>query len=178
MSLADLAIPADQTPMAGAPSILVCTRALPESLPRILQSSHARKSARLSPSCKAGLRYEEKVISHFSTQTEIEAKPWFQYKKKNDKLRFMQPDCLLLLPDRKVVVVEVKLRAVRAGFLKLRNLYVPALEKYFGPEYSLTGLLVCHWFEPKENVGFPPVPHPLDMQTKWGFHIWNPRYER
>lgn len=153
-------------------------------LPAVLRSTS--KSRRLSASQKAGLRYEEQVFKHVQAHAQAELdgafaftpKPWFHVKsKENPEGQFLQPDFILVLPGKKFVVGEIKLRATRAGCEKLMQVYVPAVQCYLGADYTPFGLLMCQWFEPGAVLPhFSGTSNPLSCSSLWQYHIWNPRY--
>lgn len=160
-------------------SISRCEIVREDRLPPILRASPNNR--RLSATQRAGLKYEEQVLQRFQGEAdqiggEMMPKPWFQIRDEGtDKLR--QPDFVLVLPEKKVLVGEVKLRLTRRGCIKLRQQYMPMMQVYFGPAYQIFGALICHWFDRTELLpGYTGTENPLSLEHVFSYHIWNPRY--
>lgn len=158
-----------------------------DELPPRLQNLTVIKPSSLSKSQRAGLKYEAQVLERLQREAsdfggEVLAKPWYRKRLSAARYSYHQPDFELILPNNNIVVGEVKLRAVREGFVKLVSNYMPLVSAFYGPGFHIHGLLICHWFDPdlrRQPIvrTFCPSENFYALPSKLQYHIWKPRYD-
>lgn len=104
-----------------------------------------------------GVNYEKKVHQRLEELYELcyIAGTWFAYHWRG-RIRYCQPDALLLLPDRKVLlIVEAKYSHTVDAYWQLEHLYLPVLRCFLGPgnPWHIATIEVVKWFDPA--VAFP-----------------------
>ena len=104
-----------------------------------------------NPAKKAGIRYENKVLKHFTEECGnrfIPGLPFLFQSIKSQPGRAV-PDGLLFAKDWSAVsIVEVKLRHSGDAFYQLYKFYLPILEEVFRPALRVVCLEVCQFYDP------------------------------
>lgn len=80
---------------------------------------------------------------------------WFAYHW-NGRIRYCQPDALLLIPGRRVlVIVEIKYSHTVDAYWQLEHVYLPVLRTFLGPgnPWQIAVVETVKWFDPA--VAFP-----------------------
>lgn len=128
-----------------------------------------------------GVRYENKVHGYLRDRYGLGyiQSPWFQFRERRvDKLRWCQPDGLLLRPKLGVItLVEVKYQHTPKAWAQLVRLYLPVVQHVFGPLWRYATCEVVKWYDPA--VSFPQrvtmAPDLFDVRPgEFGVHIWKP----
>ena len=77
---------------------------------------------------RAGLRYERAILRKLKLlYPGTKASPWIVYKSP-DKSGICQPDALVLLPDNRIIIVEIKLSRMAPVRQKLMKFYGPLVQ--------------------------------------------------
>jgi len=142
----------------------------------------ARGRKRLKGRRGQGLRYEARAKEYLEGlfPEAFVPGPWFQFKCLGEsKVRFCQPDGLLILPQEgKLVVVEIKLQHTSDAWWQLKWLYLPVLAAVFPPDlWAHAPLELVKWYDCA--TAFPePVrlrESPLGAEAgQFSVHIWAP----
>jgi hypothetical protein len=103
------------------------------------------------------VRYERKVHARMEELYDLCYVPstWFAYHW-SGRIRYCQPDALLVLPERKILLIlEVKYSHTADAFWQLEHVYLPVLRCFLGPSnlWQLATVEVVKWFDPA--VQFP-----------------------
>lgn len=111
---------------------------------------HLRTSS--NPRAKLGIRYEKEVNWRLEGLYELCYIPgtWFAYHWRG-RIRYCQPDALLVLPERSVlVIVEVKYSHTSDAYWQLEHLYLPVLRCFLGRgnPWQIATVEVVKWFDP------------------------------
>lgn len=104
---------------------------------------------------KKGLAYERKVHQQLTERFPVtyKASPWIRYRCHEGGWKYCQPDGLLHLDDR-LVIVEVKLSHCVDAWEQLRKIYEPVISKIYEKPIAL--LEVAKWYDPLVLVPEPP----------------------
>ena len=102
---------------------------------------------RRTAAMQAGLNFETAVVKKLNhLYPKVVAGPWLRYTATN-KASFCQPDALLHLNDKHIVIVEVKLSWQKDARLKLTTFYGPLI-KWLHPDAALSYVQVYkNWRE-------------------------------
>ena len=115
---------------------------------------------------RAGLRYEASVVKRLqSLYKDVRKGPWIVYRAAN-KSGICQPDALVWLPDKLLLVVEIKLSHQRNARDKLMNFYGPLVERLH-PGASLAYLQVFKNTKPGAHKRLVPF-YEIDQHMKAG----------
>ena len=102
------------------------------------------------------MKYERRVHERFEESFGLTYIPstWFAYHW-HDRIRYCQPDALLLLEERRVlVIVEIKYSHTADAYWQLENVYLPVLRCFLAAsDWQIATLEVVKWFDPA--VQFP-----------------------
>lgn len=135
----------------------------------------------------AGLRYEAKAKimlqrtipeADSNNSNQLLVGPWLMFKAGNDKIRYCQPDALLIdLENKRVVIYEIKLQHTSQAWWQVRKLYQPVLERIY-TNYSFVCVEVVKWLD--AHAAFPETFYyaesPMDLTDgKFGVHIYDGR---
>lgn len=115
------------------------------------------RSAKPTGARKLGVDYER--ACHEENQRrwgdEYIRSPWFAYTLRgSQQVRYCQPDSLLLLPERRVLLFEYKLHHCQDAFLQMHTLYIPVLEMYYGSGVRFSQMEVVKHFDPATPISF------------------------
>ena len=127
-------------------------------------------SKKLTPSQAAGIRFEKKVGTHLeiltkSLDAKLEKNSWFQYRDENGP-HACSPDFIFIY-DGMVIVIEVKVTWLPSAISKLRNLYIPVVNRILRPE-KIGGIVICKNLTPEAGK-FPIITSSLRHAIKAPF---------
>lgn len=90
---------------------------------------------------RAGLAYERRVLRKLKLlYPDLKASPWIVYKAPK-KSGICQPDALLVLPDGRLIVIEIKLSRMPQVRQKLMQFYGPLVQLLY-PKHKLCYLQI------------------------------------
>lgn len=128
------------------------------------------------------MAYERKIHWWMERRFGVEYIPqqWFAYHWRG-QIRFAQPDGLLILPKRRVLlIVEVKYTHTPDAYWQIEHTYVPLMRCFLGQgnPWQIATVEVVKWFDPATR--FPVKPTLCADLTQTGckdfnVHILNPR---
>lgn len=129
------------------------------------------KRSRHSGAQKAGLAYQKRIVALLGEELcaargwRTLPGPWYCYRTADDRLRYCQPDLLLLNDEEhKGIIVEIKVRWTSDAWWQLRRLYLPVLQCAM-QGWSFLPLTICRSYDPaiciEERVAL--VDHPLAL---------------
>ena len=126
---------------------------------------------RMTPSQAAGIRFERKVGTRLEILAKslggmLEKNPWFQYNDENGP-HACSPDFIFLF-DGTVIVIEVKVTWIPIAISKLKNLYLPVVNRILHPE-KLGGIVLCKNLTPETPA--PTLTQNLSSAIKMPFII-------
>lgn len=140
--------------------------------PAFIKAAMKRRK-RTSGAKASGIRYERRVNKQLLEDTEnpqdtgITYLPgvWFGFLDASGRTRYCQPDGLLIdLFNRRVTIVEIKVRHTLLAWWQVRALYQPVIRAIFKSENwpHVQGLEIVRAYEPMEwpeRFHFTGVPH-------------------
>ena len=99
---------------------------------------------------KAGIKYEkriqERLLDHYGPDKFFPSQ-WFSFSC-GDRVQYAQPDGLLLLEERKLLVLEIKYSHTPGAYWQLLNCYLPVLKVFFRGNIELIPVEICKWYDP------------------------------
>lgn len=108
---------------------------------------------------RAGLVYESEVKENLQERfrENCEVGSWFTYQTdRGNEEKFCQLDAFVKLEDQKrIIIVESKLKHTLDAYMQIELLYYPVLKKFFGPGYSYCGVEICRLYDPTTANAFP-----------------------
>lgn len=128
---------------------------------------------------RKGLQYEAAALDHLEAlfDDRFIPGPWFEYM--DDKVRWCQPDGLLVFPERGlIVIIEVKYQHTIRAWFQLNELYLPVVRAAFpGRLWRIALCEVVKWYDP--NIEFPQrvkLQRFIDevLPGQFAVHIWTP----
>jgi len=128
-------------------------------------------------SFQSGLRYERKVKQYLTGFfPDIILGPWLLFDCGSGR-RYCQPDALLL-GDRGVAILEVKLRHMPEAYWQLRHLYEPVVRVIY-PKLPVCVVEICRSYDPA--TPFPEEVRVIkslgdvwELDDKMGVLVWTP----
>ena len=103
---------------------------------------------------RKGLLYEQKVKEHLAAEygNSFCPGPWLKF---GPPERWCQPDGLIILPNEKLAIVEIKLQHTAQAWWQLFQLYEPVVERAY-PEFRVRCVEVVKWFDPATHCPEDP----------------------
>lgn len=149
----------------------------------------AKSKKKVTGARAQGLRYERKSkemlekrfadwAANGNPDCELLLGPWINFKSSGDKLRYCQPDALLIdTAGKSIVIFEIKLQHTAQAWWQVRKLYEPVLERIYSG-FSFTAIEVVKWFDAHQTFPetFYYAENPFDLQlSRFGVHIYDGR---
>lgn len=137
-----------------------------------------RRRRRAGTPRQRGIEYEAKAQQYLVHEygKAYQQGPWFSYTDDEEKLKFCQPDGLLLSPHKNLItIIEIKLNHTMDAWFQLRELYLPVVAKLF-PTWEIATCEVVRWFNgdmsgpvPLQLIRYVDLARP----NQFAVHIWN-----
>ena len=122
---------------------------------RALPPVFAGRKQKLEGARAFGVRYEKKVheeMLRLFPEWYLPS-PWFEFYDRHGR-RWCQPDGLLIdLTQREIVIIEVKSSHTGEAWWKLWRMYLPVVQKVFGPDFRYRCLEIVRYYDP--DILFP-----------------------
>lgn len=127
-----------------------------------------------------GIRYEKRMHWLMEQRFGEHYVPgaWFEFETKKVGKRWCQADALLVFPEQsQIVLIEYKYSHCALAWWQLFQLYLPVVQRVFGPRWKYSCCEVVKWFDPMTK-GPRPVHMVSDImgvpEALWGVHICKP----
>ena len=112
---------------------------------------HFVRPVKLTAKLQAGITYENAVHEHFDRMygDQYVPGPWLKFVGRNKKMRWCQPDALLIdLEANCITIVECKYKHIARSWWQLHRLYLPVIQHLFGPKWTYRLAEVSKWCDP------------------------------
>lgn len=117
------------------------------------------KKSRITSSMRAGLGYERDVKEFLLKEygDKCRVGQWFLYTTElTSQVAYCQIDAFVVLEDeKKILVIESKLKHTVDAWNQLELLYVPILKKVYGAGYKYCSIEICRLYDPTIGNSFP-----------------------